>query len=176
MACDEPTPIEAAEAALFWGAISTSMKGRMGDARAVALRVLADHAITAQAVLDAQGVRLGTVTWSPPLEGAPVVTDELELLRWVKRNRPEEVMIREEVRPAYVKNLIDNAKGHPERVPIDKSTGEVIPGITIPEGEMVGRLRVTPTPEGRARIKELMLRGENLRTLTGPTEGTPDAS
>jgi hypothetical protein len=176
MACEDPSPIEAAEVALFWGAINTGMRTQMADARETALRVLAGAQITAQAVLDADGVRLGTVTWSPPTEGSPVVTDELALLRWVKRNRPQEVMIREEVREAFVKWLIADAKANPEKVPIDKATGEVVPGITVIPAEAVGKLRVTPTAEGRARIRELLQRGENLRALTAPTERAPDAS
>lgn len=172
----DPTPIEAAEVALFWGAINTSMKGQMAEARETALRVLAGAQITAQAVLDAEGVRLGTVTWSPPAEGSPVVTDEVALLRWVREHRPEEVVIRYDVREAFVKYLIADAKANPEKVPIDKTTGEVIPGITVIPAEAVGKLRVTPTAEGRARIRELLQRGENLRALTAPTERTPDAS
>lgn len=170
----ELAPIKAAEAALFWGAINTMMKGRMADARAEALRLLSQHQIMSQAVLDDTGVRLGTVTWFPPAEGLPVVSDHLALLRWVKRNRPDEVVVVESVRESYVKNLIDNAKANPEKVPIDKATGEVIPGISVPEVESVGRLRVVPSAEGKARIKELLLRGENLRALTAPTGEAPD--
>lgn len=173
---EDPSPIEAAEVALFWGAINTGMRTQMSDARETALRVLAGAQITAQAVLDAEGVRLGTVTWSPPAEGSPVVTDEVALLRWVRANRPEEVVIRYDVREAFVKYLIADAKANPEKVPIDKTTGEVVPGITIIPAESVGKLRVTPTAEGRARIRELLQRGENLRALTAPTERAPDAS
>jgi hypothetical protein len=173
---EDPTPIEAAEVALFWGAINTSMKGQMAEARETALRVLSGAQITAQAVLDAEGVRLGTVTWSPPADGSPVVTDEVALLRWVREHRPEEVVIRYDVREAFVKYLIADAKANPEKVPIDKSTGEVIPGITVIPAESVGKLRVTPTAEGRSRIRSLLQQGENLRALTAPTERTPDAS
>lgn len=166
----ELTPVEAAERALFWGAISTGMKTQIADARATALRVLAEGQILSQAVLDADGVRLGTVTWFPPAVGDPAVVDALALLRWVKKNRPDEVVVSETVRESYVKALLANAKAMPEKVPIDPQTGAIVPGIEVPEGEREGRLRVMPTAEGRARIREVLRTGENLRALAGPPQ------
>lgn len=173
----ELTPVEAAEHALFWGAIATGMKNQIADARAEAIRVLSAQQILSQAVMDRDGVRLGTVTWAPPQLADPAVVDEWALLRWVEKNRPDEVVTTKSVRSSYVQALIANAKRQPEKVPIDPETGAIIPGIEIPEGERAGRLSVRPTPEGKARIRALLERGESLRTLTGSPEvpGGPES-
>lgn len=51
------------------------------------------------------------------------VTDADELLRFVRQERPDEVVVTETVRELHVKHLLDRAK-----------EGEVIPGIELSEG------------------------------------------
>lgn len=149
------TPSVAAESALFWGAVGSSLKTVTDEARGVALKALSEAQIGSQRVLDASGVDLGTVSWTPPSAGSPALTDEVALLAWVKRNRPDEVVTVETVRSSYVNALIANAQLQPEQVPI-LDDGTVVPGITVPESASLGRLTVRPTPEAKRRVRELM--------------------
>ncbi len=59
------------------------------------------------------------------------VSDEPALLDWVKRRHPTEVI--ETVRDAYERSLLDSAREYGEAV--DRTTGEVVPGITVRYGQ-----------------------------------------
>lgn len=163
--------IDAASRAVFWQALSSNIKLEYADAREAVAVALAEGAVGSQLVLDASGVPLGTVSWKPASTADPVVLDERALLAWVKRNRPDEVIVTESVRESYVKNLIDNAKRQPERKPVEPGTGAIVPGIGVPEGATGGRLTVRPTPEARMRVKELLQDASgSLRALRGSPE------
>lgn len=168
--------IQAAERAVFWQAVTYNIKGEYADARAAAEKALSEGAVGSQLVLDASGVPLGTVSWKPASMADPAVLDEAALLDWCKRNRPDEVVVVEEVRSSYVAALIDNAKRQPELKPIDPGTGAIVPGIGVPKGDGGGRLTVRPTPEARLRVSELLQgASESLRSLGGSPE-VPDGA
>lgn len=165
-------PMAAAELAVFWQAISYSVKRDYADARASAESALARAAIGSQLVLDASGVHLGTVSWKPASTADPEVLDERALLAWVKRNRPDEVVVTESVRSSYVDALISNARRQPEQKPIDPGSGAIVPGIGVP-ADGGGRLIVRPTPEARLRVRELLeSASQGLRSLGG-SPGVP---
>jgi phage host-nuclease inhibitor protein Gam len=67
---------------------------------------------------------VGTVTVAHGRPSARI-TDPRALLAWVKANHPTEVVPREEVRAAFVTALLGRAK----------SSGEVIPGIDVSQGD-----------------------------------------
>ena len=90
--------IDAASRAVFWQALSSNIKLEYADAREAVAVALAEGAVGSQLVLDASGVPLGTVSWKPASTADPVVLDERALLAWVKRNRPDEVIVTESVR------------------------------------------------------------------------------
>lgn len=145
-------PCDAAREAIFFGAISTSIKTEYDARRAAAMDALAAGQIAKQLVTDVDGVPLGTVSWSPPELAAPKVLDPAALLEWVKKNRPTEVIVVEQVNPAYVDKLLKQAQRNPERVPIT-SDGVIVPGVGVPDG---GRLTVNPSPEAKRRIRALL--------------------
>jgi len=75
------------------------------------------------------GTKLGSVT-KVAARKTPTVVDEGALARWVKKNRPDEIV--ETVRISYRNVLLGSAKTHGEAV--DESTGEIVPGIEMREG------------------------------------------
>lgn len=102
------------------------------------------------------GTVIGTVTIGKPAEAARV-TDERALLDWVKSNRPDEIV--ESVRTSYVDQLKRDAKVH--GYPVDKSTGEIIPGVELVEGSPSYRPVVDKgaVPVLRQRLAEIVSQG-----------------
>jgi hypothetical protein len=90
--------------------------------------------------------------------------DESALLAWVKANRPDQ--IREIVAPAYIESLKKLAVEHGDAV--DETTGEVIPGIEVEQGDPSVSTR--PTAEAKALIRDL-LKGSDLLELAGGETG-----
>ncbi len=86
---------------------------------------------------------VGAVTYA---KGSPTarVTDPGALLKWVRDNRPTEIV--ESVRGSYLAALLSTAKKYGEAV--DERTGEVIPGIEVHTGDPV--LKVVPEKTAEA--------------------------
>jgi hypothetical protein len=172
----DPEPLIAAERAVFWQALKYNINKSYDAARRDAERALSAAAIGSQLVLDASGEPLGTVAWKPDTMADPAVLDPRALLAWVKRNRPDEVVVVESVRESYVNALIDNAKRQPERKPIDPGTGAIVPGIAVPPGDGGGRLTVRPTPEARMRVSELLESASGSLRSLGGSPGVPEGA
>lgn len=71
---------------------------------------------------------------------SPAVTDREKFAAWVAEAHPEEIetVVPDpitRVRPAYEKRLLDAAKK--AGVPVDTSTGEEIPGVTVRQGDPI---------------------------------------
>lgn len=118
---------------------------------------------TSFTVKDDDGTKLGTVSKSEGRVAAKVV-DEAALLAWVKANRPDQ--LRQVVEDAYVKALLKSAVENGDAV--DVETGEIIPGIEVMQGSPFVSAR--PTPEAKARMKDL-LAGSPLLELAGGETG-----
>lgn len=111
-------------------------------------------------VRDADGIELGSATLCGGKgKKKAKVTDELALLRWVQKNRRDQ--IREVVEDAYVKALLKIA--NKEGVAVDETTGEVIPGIEFVESNAY--VSVTPNSAAQERMAEL-IRESGLLQLT----------
>jgi hypothetical protein len=64
------------------------------------------------------------------------IADAGDFLKWVVQNHPEEIEIvpaHEQVRPAFVNQLLADACATGQ--PVDVDTGELIPGIGVTKGE-----------------------------------------
>jgi hypothetical protein len=130
-----------------------------------ALAVLLADSNTERVKVEADdGTKLGTVTYVEPKLRAKV-SDTDALLSWAKANHPD--MVREIVDNAYLTKLLGAAEN--AGIPVDPSTGELVPGIEMTE--TTGHVRVNPSKEAKARMAEL-LEATGLLQLTGPT-GTP---
>jgi hypothetical protein len=101
------------------------------------------------------GTPIGRVSLSKPPTTA-VVTDERQLLKWVKENRPDEIV--ESVNPVFLNKLKGYAKTHGLAVLPD---GEIVPGVEKMEGKPRYRVDVEPdaVPILRARLAELVAQG-----------------
>lgn len=64
------------------------------------------------------------------------VTDDPALLAWVRANRPEE--IRETISPLLRAQILGDAASAGQA--IDPATGEIIPGVTVRQGESYARV------------------------------------
>lgn len=78
------------------------------------------------------------------------VCDEAAFMKWVADRYPTEVVT--VVRPAFVQRLMAEATTLQD--PVDRQTGEVIPGVELIRGEPY--LTVRPTPEARERMQSLL--------------------
>lgn len=94
------------------------------------------------------GTRVGKVRRNERSTVA-VTTDEHALLKWVQRNRPDEVQSIPTIRPAFLEYLRKQCKTH--GFAFDETSGEIVPGIEAQEGS--ASYVVTPTDEGRALVK-----------------------
>lgn len=112
------------------------------------------------------GARIGSVKRNKPAR-YPKVVDEMALLDWVRRNRPDELI--EIVRPSFVEALKVSCREH--GLPVDKTSGEVIPGIELVEGAAAYRPVVDEAarPMLRAKLAELIAGG--LLELPSAEEG-----
>lgn len=147
---------ELAVAVMAGKLITDQLKGRAE--RAELVEILADADVQQAPVRDVDGVDLGKVSLCGGAAKAKVV-DEVALLRWVKKNRPDQ--IREVVEPAYIRALLKEVDA--EGVAADEKTGEVIPGMELVQGEPF--VKVTPNSVAKDRMGELV-RESGLLQLT----------
>jgi hypothetical protein len=117
--------------------------------RAELAELMADDDDKQKPIRDAEGTELGTATLSGGKEQAKV-TNEAELLEWVKVNRPDQ--LRQVVEPAYVKALLNAADK--EGAAVDETTGEVIPGIEVETTKAFVNIR--PNDLARERMAALV--------------------
>ncbi len=85
------------------------------------------------------------------------VTKPAELLEWAKEATPGEVVVREEVRPAFLTVLLSDCKEHGGW--LNKATGQVVdvPGIECKTGDPV--LQVKPNADAHRLITEAWVSG-----------------
>lgn len=102
------------------------------------------------------GTRIGTVRRNRASR-RPVVTDARALLDWVAEHRPDEVV--RSVRSSFVTALERSCREH--GVPVDKTTGEVIPGMEMAAGSASYKPTVDEAvvPMLRAKYAELIAAG-----------------
>jgi len=77
-----------------------------------------------------------------------VTTDADALLKWCRKNRPDEVELVPTIRPAFLEYLRKQCKEHGFAFDAE---GEIIPGIEGQEGS--ASYVVSPSPEGKALIQ-----------------------
>lgn len=103
------------------------------------------------------------------------VTDPAALLAWAKEATPGEVVVREEVRPAFLSVLLAACKDHGGW--LNPTTGEVVdvPGIDCKVGDPV--LQVKPNADAGRLINEAWQAGaltwDDLLELEAATGDTP---
>lgn len=102
------------------------------------------------------GATIGAVRRTRPTRKV-LITDETALLAWVQEHRPDQIM--PAIRPAFLDALRLSCKEH--GMPVDKSTGEVIPGMELVEGSPSYYVDVDPAavPMLRAKFAELIAGG-----------------
>lgn len=155
------TTRDAADEALAWACVKDAVTALADAARERAIAAMSAQASEKQAVLDAAGDRLGTVSYTGGELRAEVM-NKGALLRWVKENHPTEVI--EEVAPAFLIALIQRALNQALEDGVE--SGEVLPGIRV--GRMNPGLRITKTKLARdmgRQITERVLLGFEDRTL-----------
>lgn len=139
---------DAADEALAWACLKDAVTALADAARERAIAAMAAQASEKQAVLDAAGDRLGTVSYTGG-ELRAEVTDKGKLLRWVKENHPTEII--EEVAPAFLWALVQKAVADATQDGVE--SGEVLPGIRV--GRMNPGLRITKTKLAREMGKQI---------------------
>lgn len=145
------TTRDAADEALAWMCLKDAVGALAEEARQRAGVAMREQASEKQAVLNAAGDRMGTVT----LTGGELkaeVFDKTRLLAWVKEHHPTEVY--EEVRPAFLHGLLGNVVAQAQADGV--ISGEVLPGIRV--GETEPTLRITKTKVAREMGKEIAAR------------------
>ena len=148
--------------------------------QAVALRVLGDRVkarsddVKAQlaasldpgdrkvAALD-DATKVGVVSFANGRTSARV-TDERALLRWVRDNRPDEIV--DMIRGSFLSWLLEDARKRGAAV---DANGEVIPGVTVTASEPY--VSVKPLPEGIPALVDAIRAGQ----LLALDEAVPDA-
>lgn len=88
----------------------------------------------------------GTVVCAPGRRSAGIV-DEDAFTAWVAKRYPEQMVMT--VRPSFRELLLGRATRLGD--PVDKETGEVIPGVTMRQGDPY--LTVKPNAEAKDRMK-----------------------
>ena len=94
------------------------------------------------------GTRIGKVRRNERSQVA-VTTDADALLKWVAKNRPDEVVSVPTIRPAFLEYLRKLCKTN--GYAFDETTGEIIPGIELQDGSAA--YVVEPSAEGRALVQ-----------------------
>jgi hypothetical protein len=139
---------DAADEALAWACLKDAVTALADAARERAIAAMQEQASEKQAVLDAAGDRLGTVTYTEG-ELAAKVTDGAALTRWVQENHPSEIV--PTVNGAFLSLLLARAV---EQARADGvASGEVLPGISVAYPEPV--LRITKTKLAREMGKQI---------------------
>jgi hypothetical protein len=101
------------------------------------------------------GTKLGAVGYSEGRKTAKVI-DEAAALAWCLRTHPDEVQTIQQIRPAYLKMLLDLAKADDAPAGadgVDPTTGEVLPFIRVEQGAPF--VTVTSTKDGVERMAML---------------------
>lgn len=103
------------------------------------------------------GVRISQVTCKAGAVSTRV-SDRAALLAWVRQWYPTEVetLTTSQVRPAFVEKILAWAKTAGE--PVDPSSGDLIPGVEVHQGEPT--IAVTPTKEADAAIAAAWASGQ----------------
>lgn len=121
-------------------------------------------------VKDDAGANLGTVSITGNRQRKARVVDEAAFLDWVERTRPDEVV--HQVRPATRKKLLDAATAAGDDVPVDTTTGEVIPGVEMADGDP--HVTVRPTAFAREQMAAALSGDELVRRAIGAGESGED--
>lgn len=145
------TTRDAADEALAWMCLKDAVGALAEEARQRAGAAMREQASEKQAVLNAAGERMGTVTLTGGELKAEVVNKD-KLLRWVLENHPGEVY--SEIRPAFLHRLLGEAAAQAAADGV--ASGEVLPGIHVGETEPI--LRITKTKVAREMGKEIAAR------------------
>jgi hypothetical protein len=137
-------------------ALETYLKVLKPAADALRAKVTADmgkmHVERVGAFLP-DGTKLAAVSHSDGRKSVKV-TDEAAALAWAERNYPDEVQTVRIIRPAFLKKLLDVAGSLPVgSAGLDTATGEVLPFITVSQGNPY--VSVTTTDEGVERMAAL---------------------
>jgi len=110
------------------------------------------------------GMPIGTVQRTEVAKRVDVNLDEL--LPWVRRNRPDQIL--ETVADAYIAHLVDVCKKR--GVAVDETTGEIIPGVELRDGS--SSFRVTPSKDGKAYILQKLRELSDIGILDLPAGTT----
>lgn len=86
------------------------------------------------------GTKVATVTLAGAGKRSASVTSPNMLLAWVAENHPDEIV--KAIRDSYLQKLLDTAKA--EGRPVDPTTGEVVPGITVSDSNPYLSVRFKP--------------------------------
>lgn len=143
--------------------VGDEIKNIERQAKAELLEQMADIGVRTLDVTGDDGAALATVSKAKGRTTAKV--NDVELLAWVKANRPDQ--IREVVAPAYIETLKKLAVESGDGV-ASTEDGDVIPGITVDTGDPSVSAR--PTAEAKALMREL-LQGSPLLELAGGGAG-----
>jgi hypothetical protein len=140
----------AARSAMAAQLLSSVITAEHKPVKADLLAAMLDVGAERVRVTDDDGANLGAVSL---VAGSPKarVVDERAFLAWVVDRYPGEVV--QMVRESFSRMLLEGATAAGE--PIDKSTGEVVPGVEIVAGEPY--LTVRPEPTAKARMREMLL-------------------
>lgn len=122
-------------------ALRQDVTGRMLDAR----ETLGVKAVQVD-LPDGTPIASVTLTEGSP---KPAVVDELEFIRWVKANAPDEIV--DSVRSSYQRALLGRVEVR-EGVAVDTGTGEVVSGVGVVAKAPYISMRYKS--EGRAAIAE----------------------
>jgi hypothetical protein len=114
-------------------AVGEILSGQQTAERAALLDALSEAGIKQQEVTLPDGSKLASISVAAGRTTARVA-DQEAFLEWVFENHPTQIetLKTTRVRPAYERSVLESAKKAGE--PID-STGEVVPGIEVGDGE-----------------------------------------
>ncbi len=107
------------------------------------------------------GTRLGKVSVGRGRTSVAIV-NETEFVSWVRKNYPDEIT--ESVRESFRSKVLDSAKRH--HLPVDETTGEIIPGVDLRVGNPFLSFRGEPGWEGVIAERWIEL-AEQVLTLPG---------
>lgn len=140
--------------------ISDAVKAQTEHLRQELLAHMTGSEIRQVGVKDDEGQELGTVYVGGNRSLKATVTDERQFLDWVKRTRPGDVV--ETVRESTRRALLDAASK--AGVPVDTTTGELIPGVEMCAGDPY--LATRPTALARELMADTLSRS-GLLALPG---------
>ena len=128
-----------------------TLKGMADELRAAVTTDLGKRHVERVGAFLPDGTKLGAVTYKAGTKTVKV-TDPHAALVWCMRTYPDEIV--KAINPAFLKKLLDfNKSGAVGEHGVDPATGELLPFITIEQGEP--GIMVTKTAEGTARMEAL---------------------